>query len=391
MKDVVARAHRGAADRRFDGGGRAARGGARRLLRQERGGDVVKAPPDDAGEDYAPGRRPRHAAAHLVRRGSRLPQRVHGLDPHYQHAARDARPLGERRARGAVRSLRPADVRGLLPRDPHRADAHRDVGRLAHELGDQERRPLAAPAPPRAPLLRLRQRQPRQHPAPGPGLAPGRRHRGRQPSRAPSSRATRSSGSWCRWPWLARGSSPSRPCSPSARSASSGRARSPSGTSGSRSTSSSRATSSRSSSSRVSLARWVAASPFPYTLSLPVEAVLGRISRADALAQPRHPVGLRLRLPRPFALAMAARSRPLLGVRRLGPCLATFACSGVQLRMSLLLSMQYRLEFFLDALMSVFWTASAIVPLVVLFGARRTVVGLDLARGAARGRGLSRR
>jgi ABC-2 type transport system permease protein len=43
--------------------------------------------------------------------------------------------------------------------------------------------------------------------------------------------------------------------------------------------------------------------------------------------------------------------------------------------MSLLLSMQYRLEFFLDALMSAFWTASAIVPLVVLFGARRTVSG----------------
>ena len=30
------------------------------------------------------------------------------------------------------------------------------------------------------------------------------------------------------------------------------------------------------------LARWVAVSPFPYTLSFPVEAVLGRLSRADA-------------------------------------------------------------------------------------------------------------
>ncbi len=48
---------------------------------------------------------------------------------------------------------------------------------------------------------------------------------------------------------------------------------------------------------------------------------------------------------------------------------------GIQLRTSVLLSMQYRLEFFVDALMSVFWTASALVPLLVLFDARTTVVG----------------
>jgi ABC-2 type transport system permease protein len=48
---------------------------------------------------------------------------------------------------------------------------------------------------------------------------------------------------------------------------------------------------------------------------------------------------------------------------------------GVQLRTSLLLSMQYRVEFFLDGIMSVFWTASAIVPLLVLFGSRSSVLG----------------
>ena len=48
---------------------------------------------------------------------------------------------------------------------------------------------------------------------------------------------------------------------------------------------------------------------------------------------------------------------------------------GIQLRMSLLLSMQYRLEFFLDGIMSCFWTASALVPLLVLFEARKTVAG----------------
>ncbi len=48
---------------------------------------------------------------------------------------------------------------------------------------------------------------------------------------------------------------------------------------------------------------------------------------------------------------------------------------GIQLRMSLLLSMQYRLEFVLDGVMSAFWTASALVPLLVLFDARKTVAG----------------
>ena len=48
---------------------------------------------------------------------------------------------------------------------------------------------------------------------------------------------------------------------------------------------------------------------------------------------------------------------------------------GIQLRTSLLLAMQYRLEFFLDGVMSVFWTASAIGPLMVLFRQRETVAG----------------
>jgi len=47
----------------------------------------------------------------------------------------------------------------------------------------------------------------------------------------------------------------------------------------------------------------------------------------------------------------------------------------VQLRTSLLLAMQYRFEFFLDGFMSVFWTASALVPLLVLFGSRTSVAG----------------
>jgi ABC-2 type transport system permease protein len=48
---------------------------------------------------------------------------------------------------------------------------------------------------------------------------------------------------------------------------------------------------------------------------------------------------------------------------------------GIQLRASALLSLQYRLDFVLDALMGVFWTGSALVPLLVLFSQRKTVAG----------------
>jgi ABC-2 type transport system permease protein len=48
---------------------------------------------------------------------------------------------------------------------------------------------------------------------------------------------------------------------------------------------------------------------------------------------------------------------------------------GIQLRASALLAMQYRLDFLLDGLMSLFWTGSALVPLLVLYGQRTTVAG----------------
>jgi ABC-2 type transport system permease protein len=48
---------------------------------------------------------------------------------------------------------------------------------------------------------------------------------------------------------------------------------------------------------------------------------------------------------------------------------------GIQLRASALLAMQYRLDFVLDGLMSLFWTGSALVPLLVLYGQRSSVAG----------------
>ena len=48
---------------------------------------------------------------------------------------------------------------------------------------------------------------------------------------------------------------------------------------------------------------------------------------------------------------------------------------GVQFRASALLAMQYRADFAIQAVMSLFWTASAIVPLIVLFQQRPSVAG----------------
>ncbi|MCL2625824.1 MAG: ABC-2 family transporter protein [Cystobacterineae bacterium] len=45
-----------------------------------------------------------------------------------------------------------------------------------------------------------------------------------------------------------------------------------------------------------------------------------------------------------------------------------FKLLGIQLKASLLLSMQYRADFFIDAVISLFWAATAIAPLWVVYG-----------------------
>jgi ABC-2 type transport system permease protein len=47
----------------------------------------------------------------------------------------------------------------------------------------------------------------------------------------------------------------------------------------------------------------------------------------------------------------------------------------VQLRASALLLTRYRVDFFVNALMALFWTATAVIPLVVLYSDRATVAG----------------
>lgn len=52
---------------------------------------------------------------------------------------------------------------------------------------------------------------------------------------------------------------------------------------------------------------------------------------------------------------------------------------GIQLRTSLVLSMQYRADFLLDGFIEVFWMATALVPLVAVFELRTTIAGWSFA------------
>ena len=47
----------------------------------------------------------------------------------------------------------------------------------------------------------------------------------------------------------------------------------------------------------------------------------------------------------------------------------------VQVRSSVLLGLQYRADFVLDGVVSLFWTLTALVPLFTVFHLRETVAG----------------
>ena len=51
---------------------------------------------------------------------------------------------------------------------------------------------------------------------------------------------------------------------------------------------------------------------------------------------------------------------------------------GIQLRTSLVLSMQYRADFLLDGFIEIFWMATAIIPLLVVFHLRPVIAGWSL-------------
>jgi ABC-2 type transport system permease protein len=52
---------------------------------------------------------------------------------------------------------------------------------------------------------------------------------------------------------------------------------------------------------------------------------------------------------------------------------------GVQLRSSVLLALQYRLDFAIDAVLSLFWMATSLVPLLVVYQGREQIAGWSRA------------
>ena len=48
---------------------------------------------------------------------------------------------------------------------------------------------------------------------------------------------------------------------------------------------------------------------------------------------------------------------------------------GIQVKAAVLLSLQYRVDFFVQAAMALFWVATALAPLLVLFSFRSGVAG----------------
>src|SRR5262249_21199811 len=63
------------------------------------------------------------------------------------------------------------------------------------------------------------------------------------------------------------------------------------------------------------------------------------------------------------------------GVRRMTAAARYWRLFRVQVRSSVLLGLQYRADFLVDGLVSLFWTLTALVPLFTVFHLRQTVAG----------------
>ena len=120
--------------------------------------------------------------------------------------------------------------------------------------------------------------------------------------------------------------------------------------------------------------------PFRFQIGFPVEVMTGAHGRAAALAllggqwRGWPPVSRR---PRWRGAPASGASPPTEGdgaCRACPRCAAICACCGTRFAL-LLLGLQYRADFLLDGVIGVFWTASAILPLVVVFRSRATIAG----------------
>src|SRR5262249_52807016 len=87
------------------------------------------------------------------------------------------------------------------------------------------------------------------------------------------------------------------------------------------------------------------------------------------------PVDLDRPLPARSACALAQGPPALRGVRRMTTAARYWRLFRVQVRSSVLLGLQYRADFALDGLVSLFWTLTALVPLFTVFHLRQSVAG----------------
>src|SRR5262249_50428122 len=100
----------------------------------------------------------------------------------------------------------------------------------------------------------------------------------------------------------------------------------------------------------------------------------GARPRGGPPAPPRA-VGLGRALPVRVPHHVAARAPAVRGVRRMSGIGRYWRLLRVQVRSSVLLGLQYRADFVLDGVVSLFWTLTALVPLFTVFHLRQTVAG----------------
>ncbi len=115
--------------------------------------------------------------------------------------------------------------------------------------------------------------------------------------------------------------------------------------------------------------------PFRYQIGFPVELLTRGLDRQTALRAPPRTVDLggpvHARSPR----AVAAGAAALRGLRRMTGGARYWRLFRIQVRISVLLGLQYRADFVLDGVVSLFWTLTALVPLFTVYHLRQSVAG----------------
>src|SRR5262249_11940024 len=115
--------------------------------------------------------------------------------------------------------------------------------------------------------------------------------------------------------------------------------------------------------------------PLPLPDRLPGRATHPRAGPRRGAAPAPRAVDLDRPLPLGGPRALAQGAPALRGLRRMTAVTRYWRLFRIQVRSSVLLGLQYRADFVLDGLVSLFWTLTALVPLFTVFPLRQTVAG----------------